>query len=193
LRQQFRSSLPCSLSRKGSTCARHLREQGVAANATERAARGVTRPQKADGSYRAVRRGASTHWRQRAASVAREMATGGDIKVEPGKAKMLETRREVVRGWTEVADDLGAPGSGGAWAGREGLCEVAATGTHRTRMAPGGTPPAGHGGAPSSRGQLAVLPRTATGSGGAGQTARTGSCAGARSRAIAGPFTRSWP
>src|ERR1700741_1316212 len=29
--------------------ARHLREQGVAANATERATRGVTRPQKTDG------------------------------------------------------------------------------------------------------------------------------------------------
>jgi hypothetical protein len=86
--------------------ARHLREQGVAANATERAVRGVTRPQKTDGIYRAVRRGASTHWRQRAAAVAREMATGGDIKVEPGKAQMLETRREVVRGWAEVADDL---------------------------------------------------------------------------------------
>jgi hypothetical protein len=84
----------------------HLREHGVAANATERAARGVTRPQKADGIYRAVRRGASTHCRQRAAAVAREMATGGEIKVEPGKAQMLETRREVVRGWTEVADDL---------------------------------------------------------------------------------------
>jgi hypothetical protein len=86
--------------------ARHLREQGVRANATERAARGVTRPQKTDGIYRAVRRGASTHWRQRAAAVAREMATGAEIKVEPGKAQMLETRSDVVRGWTEVADDL---------------------------------------------------------------------------------------
>jgi hypothetical protein len=86
--------------------ARHLREQGVRANATERAARGVTRPQKTDGIYRAVRRGASTHWRHRAAAVAREMATGGESQVEPGKAQMLETRREVVRGWTGVADDL---------------------------------------------------------------------------------------
>ena len=86
--------------------ARHLRELGVAANATERAVRGVTKPQMLDGIYRASVRGASTHWRQRAAAVAREMATGGEIKVEPGKARMLETRREVVRGWREVADDL---------------------------------------------------------------------------------------
>src|SRR5580704_1942482 len=86
--------------------ARHLREQGVAANATERAVRGVTKPQKPDGIYRAVKRGASTQWRQRAAAVAREMGTGAEIKAEPGKAQMLETRREVVRGWSQVADDL---------------------------------------------------------------------------------------
>lgn len=30
----------------------------------------------------------------------------GEIKPEPGKAKLLETRRQVVRGWSEVADDL---------------------------------------------------------------------------------------
>jgi hypothetical protein len=86
--------------------ARHLREQGVRANATDRHVRGEVKPQKTDGIHRAAMRGASTHRRQRAASVAREMAAAGDIKVEPGKAQMLETRREVVRGWTEVADDL---------------------------------------------------------------------------------------
>src|SRR5262249_33187543 len=37
--------------------ARHLREQGVAANATERAVRGVNTPQKLDGIYRADDRG----------------------------------------------------------------------------------------------------------------------------------------
>jgi Plasmid recombination enzyme len=44
--------------------AQHLREHGVAANATERAARGVTRSQKRDGIYRAERRRDSKHWRQ---------------------------------------------------------------------------------------------------------------------------------
>ena len=92
--------------------ARHLREQGVAANATERAARGVTRPQQADGIYRAVSRGASTYSRQRAGAVAREMAATGEIRPEPAKAQMLETRRNVVRGWSAVADDLVLQGQG---------------------------------------------------------------------------------
>ena len=85
--------------------ARHLREQGVAANATDRAVRGETKPQKTDGIHRAALRGASTHYRQRAEAVVRELASGG-VKPEPGKARLLETRREVVRGWSKVADDL---------------------------------------------------------------------------------------
>jgi hypothetical protein len=85
--------------------ARHLREQGLAANATERAVRGETKPHKTTGIYRAALRGASTHWRQRAEEVARELASGG-VKPEPGKNRLLATRREVVRGWAEVADKL---------------------------------------------------------------------------------------
>ena len=85
--------------------ARHLRAQGVAANATERAVRGVTTPQKTDGIYRAAQRGASTHWRERAERVAHQIAHGG-LKVEPEKARLVETRRDVVRGWSQVADDL---------------------------------------------------------------------------------------
>ena len=85
--------------------ARHLREQGVAANATERAVRGMTAPQKTDGIYRAAQRGVSTHWRERAGLVAQQIAQGG-LKVEPGKTRLLETRRDVVRGWGEVADAL---------------------------------------------------------------------------------------
>jgi hypothetical protein len=41
--------------------ARHLRDQGIAANATERAVRGETRSHKLDGIYRATKRGDSTH------------------------------------------------------------------------------------------------------------------------------------
>ena len=90
--------------------ARHLREHGVAANATERAVRGVTRPQKADGIYRAERRHDSTHWRQRTAAVSRQMTPNGDIRPEPAKAQLLETRLHVVRGWNGVADDLARQG-----------------------------------------------------------------------------------
>src|SRR4029077_2032311 len=81
-------------------------EQGVAANATERAVRGVTKPQKLDGIYRAERRRDSTHWGQRTEAVTRAMTPGGEIRPEPAKAQLLETRSRVVRGWNEVADDL---------------------------------------------------------------------------------------
>ena len=83
--------------------ARQLREQGVEANATERAVRGIAEPRKTDGIYRAGLRGVSTHWRQRAESVARELASA-QAKVEPAQTRLLETRRDIVRGWSEVAD-----------------------------------------------------------------------------------------
>jgi hypothetical protein len=86
--------------------ARHLREHGVAANATERAARGVTKPQKTDGIYRAERRRDSTHWRLRTHAAARAMTPDGEVRPEPEKAQLLETRRRVVQGWNQLADDL---------------------------------------------------------------------------------------
>ena len=85
--------------------ARHLREQGVAANATDRRVRGEVKPQKTDGIHRAAMRGASTHWRQRTMAVAREHNRRG-VESEPGKARLLETRQEVLRGWRAVGDEL---------------------------------------------------------------------------------------
>lgn len=87
--------------------ARHLRERGVAANATERAARGVTHAQKTDAIYRAHQRRASTHYHQRESIVRQELMNGG-LKVEPVRARLLATRREVLRGWVEVANTLDA-------------------------------------------------------------------------------------
>lgn len=89
--------------------ARHLREHGVAANATERAVRGVMRPQKTDRIYRAGLRGASVHWWQRANAVARELAHGTP-KEPPGKNRLLETRRDIIRGWSEIAHQLAGRG-----------------------------------------------------------------------------------
>lgn len=43
--------------------ARHLRDQGISANATERAVRGESRIPKKDGMYRAAQRGESSHMR----------------------------------------------------------------------------------------------------------------------------------
>jgi hypothetical protein len=89
--------------------ARHLRGLGVAANATERAVRGENRSPPLDGIYRAEHRGESRHTRARAEAVAAELLKG-DLRVEAGKAKLLETRRAVERGWWAVNDILVAEG-----------------------------------------------------------------------------------
>jgi hypothetical protein len=85
--------------------ARHLREQGIAANATERAVRGHARASKNDGIYRASKRGDSTHLRERRRSVARELQNG-EVRFEPGKSKLLKTRQNVKRGWRAVSELL---------------------------------------------------------------------------------------
>ncbi len=92
--------------------ARHLRAQGIAANATERAVRGVTRPQKSDGIYRAMRAGRSTHMHGRIESVAAALHAG-NLRVEPGKKRILDTRRDVVRNWLGVHEALRAEGRAG--------------------------------------------------------------------------------
>ena len=81
--------------------ARHLRENGIEANATDRAVRGATTNRKADGIYRAIQRGDSSHMRERIQSVHSELSTGG-IRVEPGNAQLLATHRAVDQGWRRV-------------------------------------------------------------------------------------------
>jgi hypothetical protein len=85
--------------------ARHLREQGIAANATERAVRGEARTRLIDPIYRANLRGDSTHTRARAESVAINLVKG-NLRPEPGKSTLVATRREVERGWHTVSDHL---------------------------------------------------------------------------------------
>lgn len=85
--------------------ARALRAQGVAANATERAVRGETRTHKTDGIYQAMRRGDSIHLEERTRAIARALSSP-DWRVEPGRAKLLETRRSVAQGWKSVGDLL---------------------------------------------------------------------------------------
>jgi hypothetical protein len=89
--------------------ARHLRAHGVEANATERAVRGNSVTSKLDGIYRAEQRGESHRTRTRAEAVARELLKG-DLRIEPGQARLLETRKEVERGWFAVSDILMAKG-----------------------------------------------------------------------------------
>src|SRR5437016_3153479 len=90
-------------------CDQYLRDLGLEANATERAVRGEVRPQKATGIHRAMMRGASTLWRDRAQSVARELASGG-LRPELGSGRLVATRRDVVRGWNAMAQLLDEQG-----------------------------------------------------------------------------------
>jgi Relaxase/Mobilisation nuclease domain len=85
--------------------ARHLRELGVAANATPRYVRGETGLLKPDGIYRASLRGESTYMRERAEVVAQELAKG-NLRIESGKASLVGTRNEVRRAWLAVGDIL---------------------------------------------------------------------------------------
>ena len=89
--------------------ARHLRGQGIAANATERAVRGATQTYKSDGIYRAAIRGDSTHTHRRIESVASELLEG-TLHVERGKSKLIETRRQVEGGWRAATGMLAAQG-----------------------------------------------------------------------------------
>jgi hypothetical protein len=88
--------------------ASHLRKQGIEANATERAVRGKNKTPQSDGIYRSMRRGESTHLRTRLEVVDAELITGRPV--EPGRAALMNTRREVDRGWQAVSDILDRQG-----------------------------------------------------------------------------------
>jgi hypothetical protein len=83
--------------------ARHLRTQGISANATEKVVRGATRANLSDGMYRAMQRGASRRiWEQSGApGVERKVAS------EASSSELLRrTRAQVERGWMAVAEIL---------------------------------------------------------------------------------------
>lgn len=71
--------------------------------------RGVVKPRKSDGIYRAMRAGRSTHMHGRIESVAAALHAG-NLRVEPGKKRILDTRRNVVRHWLGVQEALRALG-----------------------------------------------------------------------------------
>jgi hypothetical protein len=96
--------------------AKRLRERGVEANATERAVRGVTKPQKRDGVFRAMERGASTHWRRRVAEVTKELRNG-TLAVGGGRAELLTTRKDITRGYSNIKVALEQQGVG-SWRNR---------------------------------------------------------------------------
>lgn len=85
--------------------ARNLRLLGVPANATERAVRGQDRKAKKDSIYRASLRGDSTYMRAQAEAVASQLLKGS-IRIDPGKRTLVETRKQVMQGWSKVATAL---------------------------------------------------------------------------------------
>ncbi len=82
---------------------------GVAAHATERALRGETRTHKADGIFRATLRGDSTHTHACTEAVAAELLNGVS-RTEPGKSKLIATRKVVEHGWRAAVNILTAQG-----------------------------------------------------------------------------------
>jgi hypothetical protein len=82
--------------------AAHLREQGIAANATERAVRGETRVAKTDGVFRSDKRHSSTYVQAKLNSYVHRDRN----QPEPGEATLVATRRAVEQGWYVVHDVL---------------------------------------------------------------------------------------
>jgi hypothetical protein len=89
--------------------ARMMREQGVAANATPRVARGRNKGSTKDSIYRAQRRGASTALRDNVASVVKELKETGTVR-DPGRKKLVEGRKAVVDSWMRAAAMLDRQG-----------------------------------------------------------------------------------
>jgi hypothetical protein len=84
--------------------ARHLREHGVEANATERSVRGQSRAPKLDPIFRAAQRGESSHMAARVLEVARDLKAGQLDGLST--ARLQQTRRAVVTGWSAIQGRL---------------------------------------------------------------------------------------
>jgi hypothetical protein len=89
--------------------ARNLRVLDVSANASERAVRGESRANKIDGVFRAEQRGTSTRIRNRVKLTAVELAKG-DLRPDSGRQVLLQTRKEVERGWRAIGEILDSEG-----------------------------------------------------------------------------------
>jgi Relaxase/Mobilisation nuclease domain len=78
-----------------------LREQGIAANATERAVRGQVRDNKKDGIYRSMSRNESVHRFKRLQGLANREPDAIRAYLR-GKAELDHTRAQVIAGWRGV-------------------------------------------------------------------------------------------
>jgi hypothetical protein len=89
--------------------ARMMRDQGIAANATSRAARGQTKGATRDSIYRTRNRGSSYALREEVQDIAKELSRTGTLR-DPAHGRLEETRKRVVAGWMDVAVTLDAQG-----------------------------------------------------------------------------------
>jgi hypothetical protein len=86
-----------------------MREQGIAANATPRVARGRNKGKTRDAIFRAQQRDASSAVRERVTAVAKQLVQTGSLN-DPARSKPLDTRTSVVGGWLQIADKLDLQG-----------------------------------------------------------------------------------
>jgi hypothetical protein len=89
--------------------ARMMREQGIAANATPRVARGRNRDKTRDARFRAQRHGKSTTLIATVKEIAKELYETKTYK-DPARPRLIETRRAVIKQWLTIADTLDAQG-----------------------------------------------------------------------------------
>jgi hypothetical protein len=82
-----------------------MREQGIAANATPRVARGRNTGKTPDAIYRAQRRGVSRAVRDRVTNIAKELMQTGTFH-DPARRRLLETRLALIDTWTKIAERL---------------------------------------------------------------------------------------
>jgi hypothetical protein len=109
-----------------------LREQGIAANATERAVRGATRVPRKDGVFRSDKRNSSTYVQAKLNSYVHRDRN----QPEPGEAALVATRRAVEQGWYVVHDALERDGhSDVARDIRRFLAQMASPRTERQQIA----------------------------------------------------------
>jgi len=88
---------------------RAMREQGIAANATPRAARGQTKRATKDVFYRTRQRGQSYVLREALEGIGQELSRTKIIS-DPARASLLKTRQALISGWNAVAARLEAQG-----------------------------------------------------------------------------------
>jgi hypothetical protein len=87
--------------------ARHLRAQGISANATDKAVRGAVRANLSDATYRTMQRGASRRILEQVGSPGLERETASKTS---SRKSLLHTRAQVERGWLAAAEILDRQG-----------------------------------------------------------------------------------